>query len=345
MSDYSVTHIALHSLCTRLLHRRNAVLAFLSTLPVDELAHVLYMMVRSFIPKSILLNLINMQANGDSSARTADGQTARRRTEPTPEHRVYDFLAQLSSEWYNLVFTAGESLCVKDMVHVHNEVQIGFLHLLEQAVKSVGLGFSPHVALLTHLVYLMLSNTEACRGQLGDLVQENVNDLLDTEDEVEITDGGVDVIEKERIEVFEGNQMKNQGKNVNSRGHQTTKIRNLCILRLSELVEQYHAVFDFKSVATEWMKTLVPLLHSLPTSLSRLGRTPALLALITTCCSHDESLGIVVEDAVVIVTVIKCIACRTESSVSGNILAIISTLIEKTGGHAIAPHAEVIIKT
>lgn len=170
-------------------------------------------------------------------------------------------LTEKSLKWYSTVSEIAMKMTVTECHTVSWERQIGFLHLLEQAVRLIGFGMSGEVAVLLKVVLAMLSGSQGNTKRQKKLEGENGGDGEGQEmggkderewkegDDNEEDDDEMDVDEEktlgkgekgERGEIGEKGEIGDKGgvsgekegsyyRDIN----QASKVRSLSLLRLS----------------------------------------------------------------------------------------------------------------
>jgi hypothetical protein len=100
------------------------------------------------------------------------------------------------------------------------ERQVGFLHLLDQVIKILGLALAPFIAAIYKIVLQLLNNAQSYRCELENIDIITYNDLVESYD---------DVKEKNLENEEDSNDITSQFKNKN----QSLRVRSLCLIRVA----------------------------------------------------------------------------------------------------------------
>ena len=236
-------------------------------------------MLRGVLPQAALISAAS------ALSKSSDGDTAR------PAHMS---LTDRSDNWYTAVNKIAESMTVHEMGEVAWERQIGFLHLLEQTVRLVGFGVTEQVGVLLKVVLAMLSGSQTgawrTRNSIKDSSRTNAEDEVDGEvDGNEIEDDEMDV-DVEGVEPAAEGVTASHYRDAN----QASKVRSLSLLRLSEMVHQFHGTYSFIPLRRELLSPLGGLISALPGAITGSSKPPGLLRLLSAFVRYDETVGVVV---------------------------------------------------
>lgn len=304
------------------LARRAAALSFLSKMEPQETRHLVQLMVRGVIP-SELLNDSAMQGVVASTGKIAE---------------PLSMSVQLT-QWYDVVDAVLRDLSPQGLSAVQWERQVGFLHLLEQAVKVVGFGLTEYVAqihaiVLKMVVHAQATRVEACANTAA-ANEEHRGDLDDEEDAPEISEEeGEGVTGDSNDQHALAVQFKNAS--------QSARVRTLCLLRVSEMVHQYHAVFRFDRESEGFFAAVEPLVAALPSSISGSSKAPAMLRIFHALVSYEQTIGIVAQRPDSVRAVILCVASQqAEPAVVFMVMEALNALLDWKDGASILPHAKV----
>jgi Down-regulated in metastasis len=259
--------------------RRSAILSFLSRLPPDETCHLTHLMLRGVLPQAALLSAAT------ALSKSSESDTTR------PAHMS---LTDRSDLWYSAVTRIAESMTVHEIGEVAWERQIGFLHLLEQTVRLVGFGVTEQVGVLLKVVLAMLSGSQTgawtARNSIKDAAHTNADDEVNREadgnevedDEMDVEGGGVEPAAEGNVAVHHRD------------ANQASKVRSLSLLRLSEMVHQFHGTYSFVPLRKELLSPLGGLIAALPGAVTGSSKPPGLLRLLSAFVRYDETVGVVV---------------------------------------------------
>ena len=104
------------------------------------MCHLTHLMLRGILPQSTLLEAATSLANTISPSTSITSSSS---------------LSDKSNRWYTIVSEIALTMTKTEMYYVSWERQIGFLHLLEQAVRLIGFGISSEVGVLLKVVLAM----------------------------------------------------------------------------------------------------------------------------------------------------------------------------------------------
>ena len=296
--------------------RRSAILSFLSRLPGDEMCHLTHLMLRGVLPQSTLLKAAANIATTISS---------------TTSITTLSSLTDRSHKWYTIVSEIALNITKSEIYYVSWERQIGFLHLLEQAVRLIGFGISSEVGVLLKVVLAMLGGSQmgawkgkggksdegqkegegegeeaAIDGQITTVDNDSDSDSDDVIDKVMDIDG------EEEVEGSEG--VAGYHRDVN----QSSKVRSMSLLRLSEMVHQFHSTFPFTSFRSELLIPLGNLIPALPSAITGSSKPPGLLRLLSAFVRYDETINVVILDEIKSVQDSQEIVSTTKKSKKSN---------------------------
>ena len=158
------------------------------------------------------------------------------------KHTLHRSFIDRSNAWYAAVSTIALSMTAREISHVAWERQIGFLHLLEQAVRLIGFGISAQVEVLVKVLLAMLSGSQVGawkrKQQSGESADMEVD--ADVEEEGEGKEEGEEDVNEDSMEVVKGEgegEGEGEEKSMTSShyrdANQSSKVRSLSLLRLS----------------------------------------------------------------------------------------------------------------
>lgn len=204
------------------------------------------------------------------------------------------------------------------------ERQVGFLHLLEQIVKIMGFTVTSYVELFSKLILCILANATSAVSVSAEV--EQIDEYKIEEEEENDDEGDVAAMTDPRQRIV----------------NQSTKVRALCLKRLSELVTQYHNAVDFSLIGNSVWAYLDSNLMALPSSIMHCRKPPALLCLIHSLMTFQNTKSIISSRNNIIITVINCVATpKVDQSIVYMLLDILSMLLELECGAILLPHSEV----
>ena len=124
--------------------------------------------------------------------------------------------------------------------------------------------------------------------------------------------------------------------------NQANRVRTLCILRLSELINQYSSVYTFSNLSTMLLPSLCHLSLSLPSAIGSSTKAPATLKLLHALCQYPNTLEMLISQPIIIESIITCIASmKVEPLVMKIVMEILSILLERNNGEALKPFSQV----
>ena len=274
------------------------------------MCHLTHLMLRGVLPQSTLLQ----EATNIATKATINSSTS--------ASILNSNLTDKSERWYNKILEIASSMTVNEIYLVPWERQIGFLHLLEQTVRLIGFGISNEVGVLLKVVLAMLGGSQvgAWKGKKDgdkdengdrdgdedededkkylrkktkminyDKNDENVHEM-DVEDDVEDQEGDEEEEEEEVDGVIDSKRTSGYHRNLN----QSSKVRSLSLLRLSEIVHQFHSTFSFPSIRKELLFPLGKLIPALPSAITGSSKPPGLLRLLNAFVRYDETISVLI---------------------------------------------------
>jgi hypothetical protein len=347
--------------------RRAAVLAFVSKMEDAESRHLLQLMFRGVVPMKKQLEALAKKAPAAASVTLASGAVTSVSASGSASVSAADLLV-----WYDAMDALILSLQPEDIAAVAWERQIGFLHLLEPLVRVLGFSVTNYVPVLVRVVVAMLTHAQQCReraaaalGQREGQGKEEGDEDLEEEDEGEDGDVAVKAVGEQRLR---------------RDSVQALRVRSLCLLRVAEMVDQYHAVFDFAAEADALLRPLHTLVLALPSAISSArAHCPAMLRILHSMSQYPATLLVLapptapasaegavtltplsgkkkskapapaltlalgtVDRTEIVRTVIKCIASPgAHADVMRYVVDILHALLDLREGEALYPHSEV----
>jgi hypothetical protein len=236
-------------------------------------------MLRGVLPQAALLSAAT------ALSKNSENDTTR------PAHMS---LTDRSDLWYSAVTRIAESMTVNEIGEVAWERQIGFLHLLEQTVRLVGFGVTEQVGVLLKVVLAMLSGSQTGAWRARNCIKDSSNTSADDEADQE-ADGNE--AEDDEMDVEGGGAEAAAEGTVASHyrdANQASKVRSLSLLRLSEMVHQFHGTYSFVPLRKELLSPLGGLIAALPGAITGSSKPPGLLRLLSAFVRYDETVGVVV---------------------------------------------------
>jgi len=260
--------------------RRAAIMSFLACLDSGshEFDYFIYLMVRSFISKTVDMRLVEIGHNDKEHVRG-----------------VVQSIVRLNDP----VLTAPNRL-------------EGFLNLLCDVIKKFGFGVVDFVPVFVKILVMILTQTESIRKNLNP-------DEKNNED--------IDEVEENDEDENDVNENWNEDSIESKHGDRSNKIRSLCFLRLSDIMEQFVGSIDFQESGKNLFDILRVALKNLPLSAESADRAPSLLILLKTMTSHADLIKILNENDEAIEAIFKCIACGSKLSVMRSALDCIENLL------------------
>lgn len=253
--------------------RRAAIMSFLASLDSDsnEFDYFIYLMVRSFIPKSVDMRITEI-GHGDKT-------------------HVRDMVQSI--------------IRMDDPLLIAPNRLEGFLNLLSDVIKKFGFGVVDFVPVFMKILSMILTHTESLRKNLS--LGENYNE--------------------KREENVEEEEEEEESSIESKHGDRSNKIRTLCFLRLSEIMEQFVGSFDFQKSGKDLLDILHIALKNLSVSAANADHVPSLLILLKSMTSHAELIKIINENDEAIEAIFKCISCRSKFAVMKSTLDCIENFI------------------
>ena len=138
--------------------------------------------------------------------------------------------------WYEIVVESCHCLATHELEHLSWERQVGFLHLLEQAIRLIGFGMTAHVEVLVKIVTLVLSGSQSLKwrksGFFGGVEVEVIDE--GEEDVEEVEEGGdmADVVDEEVDAADRTEEVESQDRAKLRDANQSSKVRNMALVRL-----------------------------------------------------------------------------------------------------------------
>jgi hypothetical protein len=130
------------------LARRNAVLSFFSKLPGAELDTLVNLMLRGVVPREKM----------EALAASENIATESERGDKVATLPVQDDERIKLSAWHaSVIDMILTNISATDLRGVMWERQIGFLYLMEQAIKLIGFGMTNYVHIFNHMISLLLA--------------------------------------------------------------------------------------------------------------------------------------------------------------------------------------------
>ena len=162
----------------------------------------------------------------------------------------------------------------------------------------------------------------AIDGQITTVDNDSDSDSDDVIDKVMDIDG------EEEVEGSEG--VAGYHRDVN----QSSKVRSMSLLRLSEMVHQFHSTFPFTSFRSELLIPLGNLIPALPSAITGSSKPPGLLRLLSAFVRYDETINVVILDEIKSIQDSQEIVSTTKKSKKSNSSkkALLTKEIEKEKG-------------
>ena len=247
--------------------RRAAILSFLSGLGrnVNEIDYFVYMMVRSFIPSSI-----DMQLKVDYG------------------HNCRDHITDMI-----------QKAIPQDLYGKHMHRLEGFLNLLSDVVKKLGFGIINFVPIFMELTLIIVEHVES---------QRKTNAIIPS------SHNRIESIEEDYV------NLKQNG-----------KVRSLCFLRISDLMNKFATSFNFNEFNARLSTLLQPSLLNLSTSVINADKAPSLLTLLVTISSHKALLKFFIDESGAVEAIFKCISSQSKTEVVECALLFIDNLLTEGG--------------
>ena len=288
--------------------RRAAVLAFVSKMEPVEMRHLLQLMLRGIVPPEKLLAQITVPAPGTT------------------------ILANITSEeWYDTIDKIVQEVGANELDNIAWERQIGFLHLLQPIIRILGFGVTAYVPIIHKVVLTMLNHAQNIRAKSSEATA--VEEDSDDEDEENAHDHAAtkgDLAARRRRDEV-----------------QALRVRSLCLLRIAEMIDQYHEVYNFMTNSDSFFLPLQPLIAALPTAISSCRTNcPAILRIFHSLSQYQETITVLAKRSEIVRTIIQCIASPGATpEVMRYVTDILHSLLDLNEGSSIFPHAELIIRS
>ena len=124
---------------------------------------------------------------------------------------------------------------------------------------------------------------------------------------------------------------------------QISKVRSLCIIRISEFVELYYESYDFISIADMFLQPLLSLVNALPSAVSSSSKPPSLLKLFYIIASNAETVHILSSRGYCLEALINCLAMKAEYATALMVSDILLTLLSTEEGSCMYPYVGLVI--
>lgn len=118
------------------------------------------------------------------------------------------------------------------------------------------------------------------------------------------------------------------------------KNKKFCLI---EMVHQFHKKCSFgffRRDGSIWT-ILRPLVDVLPSALASGAKPPALLKLVNALCKYPETIGHVVADDSVVISIIQCTSRKSDMDTARAVIESMTGLLDYQGGAVLRPHVEV----
>lgn len=299
------------------LARRHAIMVFLTRAAPAELSHFFLLMMRGVLPTSFLVstasaNTFNNLPKTDSSGHATYAASS--------ESFLLNCVSKQSILWNELVFSQVDHLDAKTAVAASDaataaangsegssddcvgyisaercrpislERQLGFLYLLQEAIKTFGLEFQIYIPLCCKLLIYILGVVHHSRLSVMNKLSASAaaDGGEDTgavdEDEGEVDDEHFPSAEKED-EVAACVDSKNNSYETFKLKRlllQLSKLRSMSLVRFSELISQFQDIIGsaMESLTCGIWQYVIPSLPTLVSSVSSSSKPPALLKLL-----------------------------------------------------------------
>lgn len=214
-------------------------MAFMTNLAPRDLRHLVHLMLRGTIPKYLQLAAV---ATRDPLRLTGE-KSSSGLSLPAIDSARWLTMAEVSSEWHDSVEELVRDMSAENMADVAWERQVGFLHLMEDMVKIIGLGVKDYVGIMFRTVTLMLSYAQHVRSSImatsriallaedGSTKEKTDTYSLSVDMEIEDNEDAHD--EDEEV----GDEENQSATFIFSQeikdANQSVRVRSLCLLRLS----------------------------------------------------------------------------------------------------------------
>lgn len=316
--------------------RRNAALAFFSCLSSDELKPFVCLMLRGVLPPS---------------AHTTN-------FEPSFLPTVTKGRSKLSmSLWQDRILLQIPNIIDSSVFSVVLlERQIGFLHLLGQAVKILGLRLTPYASIIFKIVLMILEHSNSLREEKIRDRRERLKDNEMTENAAEVDPVEGDVEDEQEVDSIADVE---QSKDFLSSG----RVRSLCLLRvvgdaisafsmcimlrslsLTDFVDVFNEAMDFSEHGISLFQPLSGLVQHLPSSIATANKSPpVLLRILHTMTQYPRTTALVADREDIVKVLINCVAASKMSvDCVSLVMESVSSLLEFQSGRFLLPHIKVI---
>jgi len=367
------------------LARRHAIMVFLTRAAPDELAHFILLMIRGVLPTASLVSVAGVNTFNNLPKTDSDGGST---YTASSEVFLLDCVAKQSQLWIQLVFGQVDCLNAKDAVAASEasannsgydcigfvsaercrpislERQLGFLYLLQEAIKTFGLEFQSYIPLccklLTYIMGVVHHSREIVMSKLSMAEDAAVEDAeVDDDDDQfvesdDVVDNGHNVFKQKRLLL------------------QLSKLRSMCLVRFSELISQFQDIIGsaMESLTRDVWEYIMPSLRTLASSVSSSSKAPALLKLLHAfvvpsnarfmrgekrmgsafdSMEHRSAISssyeCITSRREVLATLIECVASPVQFGVFGVIMETLTELFARdVNGNIIMPYGDLLIK-
>lgn len=341
--------------------RRAAVLGFLSGLGSDELAELLALMIRPFLP---FLATTTTTTTTVSPPEVGGGEE---RDEGPAE---WDDVAGGAVQAREVLEKAAE-ITPASLGGVSASRQAGFLKMAREVAKQLGQKALPYVERMLGLVLVLLQHSNAVSeadrlargsaspdGSGGEGGAEAAGEMGVDDDEAVADEEMDDVEAPAEANALAGTPTSVVAGKPSLRGKIAPgALRALCLRALSELFSQFSTTFDFAAHGDALWPALAGPISRLPASTIGAVRKPALLSLAETLTESEALLPMFSSSesgnsgggAAFIPAVLDCISAGSASgrvagpAVVGSALTFVERLLRYDGGSLLAPHLNHLI--
>jgi len=299
--------------------RRAAILAFLASQEPTELLYFISLVLQSLIPSSLLVP--SAQKYAIEHAASIDNRAHR--------DANLENITVKARDWCGIIDKALSGLDVRNVASIAWNKQLGFLNIHGQLVKTFGMSMTTYLPSLSNLILCILTHAQTIRD-------EAIGADDDADQEGEAEDAAVEGEEEDEAGEIHS---KRTAKDASA----SARVRTVCLVRISEMLMQYHRVYDFSTVIDATCTVLGPLLESLPHSISGARRAPALLKFVHAVIQYPETVHMVLDRPDMVKTVIACVASRADPEVMFVVLDSLSLLLDQNNGEVVLPHVKLVI--
>jgi hypothetical protein len=335
--------------------RRSAILSFYAGLSPLELQPLIYLMLRPILPGKKMANFAQQMNAALTSTRSdiAQSSSSSSSSQQPPQFLSSEDLAS----WFAQLEVLVLSLSPEDLDDTSWDRFVGFMHLLESAIRLLGLRLSRYVPLLLKMVLLILSHVQGWREAF---LEAHSSSSKGEQGKVEEPGCHADAqLESLEMEVDGNEPLESSGTGdgvVARLAAQSTRLRSMALLRLAEMVRQYGSVQSSQAGAPALLSSvqllremwvpLGPLVQALPYSISGSSKPPALLQLLGSLLASDseQTSGIIAERPAAVRALVGCIAVRSQAPVTAAVVTALSHLLELPGA-VLASHADLLVQT